>query len=545
MKRIPRAIARKESNTKQITLLMKMFICSVIIWGGLLFVSCSEFLDVTAEQTPGESTFFSTDQDASDAMDAVYDIFSLEDVFGRNLFYEQAGCGDDFIYGRTRNTTYTNLANFNFNGDEDPLAANWSAFNTYLARANWVVSGLLAKGEDISAVQQIRLGEAYFMRAFCHFYLAYRYGRADQGVPFDRYEDFEDYNYSIPEQRATVMENYELIIEDLEKAAELLPLFEEYGEEDYGRAHRAAAWALEVKVYAYWAYHDESKWELIPDLVDQIEDEGGRDLLDSFKEVFTIENNQSSEYIWSVNSSGSTQGGSIFPGVVLENKAWGLYNGWGYMKPTLGLYEEFEENDLRRGVTLYEYGDTFVLFGETRTFYSSSDLESGFMLAKYMEPFTYSNAVGTTVSSNGDRPTTDLDLPIIRHAEMVLFKAEALIHLGENASAATELNRLRARAGLDELSTATMNDLMHERRCELAGEFTDRFMDLKRWEQTEILNQPKYGRIYENRDNPASSWSKGTIWNSRTYNPAYDLVFPYDPDEVTKAGGALKQNPAG
>ncbi|MDR3268425.1 MAG: RagB/SusD family nutrient uptake outer membrane protein [Tannerella sp.] len=528
---------------------MKRYICTFLSLIAIACLSaCSDFLDVTPEKNPSDGTFFATDKDATDAINACYWVLNREETFGRDLFWEQAGGGDDLIYGRSRGEDQNNLANFTYTGRESPLRTNWQMYTEYIAKTNWIIYNLLRKSA-LSPVEQNRLGEAYFMRAFCHFFVAYRYGRADQGVPFDRYEDYDPYEYQIPEQRASVMENYDLIIQDLEKAASLLPFFEEYPEADYGRAHRVAAWAYMVKVYAYWAQHDASKWALIPPLVDRIESEGRRGLLDHYADVFAIANNWSREYIWSVNSSGYNYAGSEFPGVVLENKGWGRYNGWGYFKPTLGLYNEFAEGDRRRGVTILAYNDEFVFFGETRRFYSTSDLEAGFQLAKYMEPFTHgtvSEGIGISdrISPNGDRPTTDLSLPLIRHAEMVLFKAEALIMQNNGGAAAAELNRLTRRAGLGDVYTvATPDNLKHERRCELAGEFTDRFMDLKRWQEWDKLNAPKLGRHYEERGNPESPWTSVEVWPARNFNPSTDIVFPYNPDDVVKADGKLRQNP--
>lgn len=531
---------------------MKKYILSILILSaGMLLASCSDFLDVTPEGTPDQKAFFRTDKDATDAIDALYWIMGQETTFGRDLFYEQAGGGDDFIWGRSRG--FNSLANFHFTGDESPMRDNWEMFNQYISRANWIVSSLLKKGK-LSAIEKRSLGEAYFMRAWCHFFIAYRYGRADQGAPFIRYEDYENYNYEIPVQQPTVMKNYELIIEDLDNAIQNLPSFEDYAESDWGRAHKAAAVALKVKVYAYWAYHDETKWGLIPDLVNSLETDYHRGLLSDFADVFKIANNWSKEYIWSVTSNGLSEAGSEFPGVVLENKGWGKYNGWGYMKPTLGLFEEYKEGDKRREVTLLEYGQKFKFLGEETVFFSASDYECGFMLNKYMEPFSYGTKGDMTtnphISQNGNDPTTDLNLPMIRHAEMVLFKAEALIRLGRGAEAAKELNRLTARAGLGNVyTTATMENLMHERRCELAGEFTDRFMDLKRWKQYDRLNAPKYGRRYKDRTDPNSTWTKVQIWplgdETRVFEPEYDIVFPYPTQEVTKASGKLKQNPIG
>jgi hypothetical protein len=407
------------------------------------------------------------------------------------------------------------------------------------------------KKSALSPVEKRSLGEAYFFRGFAHFWYAYRYGLPTQGVPFDRYEDYNPYEYGIPVQRASVMENYDLIIQDMEKAAELLPYVEEYGKEDIGRAHKAACWGYMVKTYAYWAQWEPEKWALIPPLADKIETEGKRGLLDNFADVFKMANNFSKEYIFSISSHGTNRAGSKFPGVVLENTGWGAYNGWGYFKPTLGLYNEFAEGDQRRRVTMLEYNDEFKYFGTTRRYYSTMNIESGFMLAKYLEPFEYGEMVGSTgvspyVSADGNNMTTDLAVPLIRFAEIVLFKAEALIMQGNGTAGATELNRISKRAGLGNLYTnATMDDLKHERRCELAGEHTDRFMDLKRWKEWNKLNEPRMVRVYEDRANPLSPWKPGIAEQAgaRTFNPSKNIVFPYNPDDVIKADGKLKQNP--
>ncbi len=553
---------------------MKKIIAAIaVVTMGLSASSCADFLDVQPEGNPNQGGYFQTDKEAEDAIGAVYWIFDKEETWGRNLFWEQ-GCGDDMVCNQSR---WPSLMNFKYTGDESPLTDNWEKMTEYIARANWVVAGLKAKGVDkLTAVETRTLGEALFMRAFLHFHIAYRYGRADNGCPFIRYEDYPNYTETmlstIPSQQATVMDNYKLIEDDLKEAAGYLPFFETYGAEDQGRAHKVAAWALQVKLYAYWAYHDKTKWELIPDLVDKIEKEGNRALLGDFADVFKMANNYSSEYIWSATGTGRKEGGPRFPGVCLVNKGWGIFNGWGSLKPSRSLWEEYEEGDTRRDISVYSYGMTIKYFGAEQPFTdpAGDKIVSGFMFAKYMEPYTYGQRVldeegnvdasktvlsNPYVSTNGNDMTTDLNIPLIRFAEMVLFKAEALIEMGEGGKAAIELNRLTQRCGLGQpYATATMEDLMHERRCELAGEFTDRFMDLKRWKQYDKLEQQQYDRVpvdpskaYDPDTNP---WAeKQVIWPvggiERKFEPEFDLVFPYPPLEVTKANGKLKQNPIG
>jgi len=549
---------------------MKYKIVLVLTLVTFLFSSCNDWLDVKPEGTPNEGTFWKTDGDYETAVISIYGCFSQEATWGRDLFWEQ-GASDDIFFSRARGNSQMNLANLKMDGTtEGSIKSIYKEMYRTIASCNDIINHAL-KMDSRSSVINRCLGEAYFMRAFAHFMIAYRYGRSDNGVPFDRYEDYDLYVTKIPEQRATVMDNYQLIVEDLDKAIELLPWFNSYGSDDYGRATRDAALAFKVKTYAYWAQHDASKWSLIPALVDRLESEGGRALLDDITDVFKIENNWSKEHIWSVNSSGPQIAGSLFPGIMLDNKGWGRYNGWGNFKPTLELWAEYDENDERRAATIMQYGDPFVFFGENRRFYSTADLECGFHFMKYMDPFKYGTfdpqtgaGISDKVSPNGDRPTTDLNVPIIRFAEMLLFKAEALIETGNGAEGAKVLNRIANRAGMGEPYTnATIEDLMHERRCELAGEFTDRVMDLKRWaakypSAKTKLEAAKHGLKYTDRSDPDSPLDlensttmtingktyQGVIqiMDAKTYDPNVACVLPYEVNEVVKAQGALKQN---
>src|SRR5690606_32525533 len=110
------------------------------------------------------------------------------------------------------------------------------------------------------------------------------------------------------------------------------------------------------------------------------------------------------------------------PGCMLENKGWGSYNGWGYYQPTESLYQEFEEGDPRREVTILKYGDEFEYYGETRNFQSENSL-SGFQFNKYMVEYGFSNPVGSYINTNGDFPSTTYNVPLIRYAEVLLMKS--------------------------------------------------------------------------------------------------------------------------
>ena len=541
---------------------MKQLYLSVLAVSALLFGSCSDFLDVQPEGSAITNAYFTNDQQAIDAIDGLYKPLHKETVFGRDLFWEQ-GAACDIVWGRTRN--FNSLATLSYTGDEEPLRNSFDTFYQVMSRANWIIKQLLDKETrtELSDVEKRSLGEAYFMRGMTHFLVAYRYGTDKQGVPFVRYEDFEgEYDNSIPPQQPTVMDNYRLIIEDMDSAIEYLPKFEEYTEDERGRAHQAAAVAYKAKVYAYWATWDESQWNNVITMVGLLETEYGRDLAQTFDELFSSDfaDYWNAEYIWSIPSTGGVNGGgSDFPGVVLENKGWGVYNGWGQIKPTLDIYEEMAKdgagND-RLVRSILEYNQEFQFFGETMRFASSSDLEAGFQVNKYMDPFKYANAIADGyVNPNGDWPTARVNFPLIRFAEMLLFRAEAYIMTNQPELALSDLNRIRERSNLTLLDhTPTMTDLYHERRCELAFEFTDHLFDLKRWHRSsnseikalaekELNSRPRV-RNYEDRTSPTSAFTIGYYADYPNKEPYQDymMVFPYSPEQVTKSNGLLKQN---
>ncbi|HVU95370.1 MAG TPA: RagB/SusD family nutrient uptake outer membrane protein [Puia sp.] len=515
----------------------------------LLLASCTKtWVDTKPYGSPSTANLWTDSTDALKGTAALYIAMKNESTWGRDLFWMQ-NAGDDLIVGRPKPAA-ENIKNFVCTGHEGYISQGWSDLYSMLNIANEAIAGLKNATALSASLRNRSLGEAYFMRGFAHFWIAYLWGEKTQGVPYDSVEN-PLYGKRIAPQQPSVTVNYSIIAADLQRAADLLPLFETYAPADQGRAHRAAALGYLVKTYAYWAQYDASKWSLIPDLVDRIHNECNRALItnqptpaQNYRSVFTIANNWSSEYIWSVTSS--NLGGSEFMGVVLENTGWGLYNGWGYFQPTEELYDEYEANDPRRAATILNFGDTFTYFGQSRQYYSTNSL-SGFQLAKYMEPYSYgSNGDASTdgmVNPNGDYPTTALNLPLMRYAELLLFKAEALIQLGRNADAAAPLNEVRARVGLAPKSNPTLADLKHERRCELAGEWTDRFMDLKRWGNYTNIDMPLHGRIHSNKTDPASSYTIQQVWPARNFDPNRDMAWPFDPDEISRSNGAYKQTP--
>lgn len=502
-------------------IMKKNILFGVVCVALLTATSCSDFLDVQPEGDARDNAYFLNDQQAIDAVDGLYERFHQEAMYGRELFWEQ-GAANDIVWGKTRD--FPTLATFKYTGDESPLRTVFETMYKVISRSNWVIDQLVDK-EKTTALTEIEnrsLGEAYFTRGWAHFLS-----------------------------------------------------FEDYDDKDLGRAHQAAAIAFQVKVYAYWAMWDETKWDEVIKLVDELETTYNRGLADTFDELFSSDFSKywGKEYLWTIpGTGGSTGGGSEFPGVILENKGWGIYNGWGQIKPTYDIYAEMlkdgdgKENDrLKRSIL--EYGQKFLFFGEEREFYSASDIESGFQINKYMEPFGYANATTEGyVNANGDWPTARVNFPIIRFAEMMLFRAEAYLMKNQPDKAWKDLNRIHVRAcGLSLPSPATMEQLYHERRCELAFEFTDHLFDLKRWHHSsnaEIkalaekeLNARPLVRHYKNRGMVDTNGDgkpdaidythKVEFYTDYTDKTSYKdcfIVFPYPSNQIINSNGQLKQN---
>ncbi len=567
---------------------MKKYIIGVALAAGLSLGSCSDFLDVQPEGATTTTNYFTNDQQAIDAIDPVYyDLTNGDDMFGRDLYYEQ-GAACDIVWGRGR--SFNTLATFQYTGDESPLRNIFSTLYNEMTNCNFIIKNLGRKG-NLSAVETRTLGEAYFLRAFCHFYVAYRYGTDQLGVPFVRWEDFEgEYDNSIPPQRATVMENYELIIEDLKMAENLLPDFRDYGVDNQGRAHKAAAVGYMAKTYAYWATWDATKWKDVITCVNKLENEYGRKLANTFDEVFSSDyaNFWNDEYLFSIPSTGGEKGGGCeLPGVMLRNKGFAVpdnpnyngYNGWGYFKPTEGLYQEFlkdgeyeidkstaDPNKCYLGTptknsrlyrSILSYGNEFYYWGSKLTYCGEADIEAGFQIWKFQDAFKYDDATGTGyVNSNGNYPTVRINFPLMRMAEMYLFRAEAYLMTGDAAKATADINKLRTRGKVATLDhQATGADLYHERRVELAFEYTDHLFDLKRWHRSsnaelkalagaELSAIPQV-RYYKDQSDPESDYTVGNYGdynNKLPYNDNY-MTFPYPSQQVIKANGALKQLP--
>ncbi|WP_131536567.1 RagB/SusD family nutrient uptake outer membrane protein [Pedobacter nototheniae] len=504
---------------------MKTNIKYLIVAAIALFSSCTKQLNIEPEGSPSAQNFWKTKEDALKAEGGMYEKYNEEDYYGRGMFWF-INASDDMVTGRNKPEA-DNIKNFNrtyIGGGY--TEGQWAMRYAVIKRANDIITNVPKIQMDETLKKQI-IGDAYFNAGLVYFQLAANYGNEKAGVPIVTPET----DASVPIPRAkNVNENYDYIIQLLLKAADNLPFFSAMKAEDYGKAHKTAAWAYLSKVYLYKKdYANAAKY------ADMVISSGQHNLVNtSFADVFKASNNWSKEYIWSVvctPSGGGTGWGSKLPGVMLTNKAWGIYNGWGYYLPTKELYDSFEAGDQRREATILKTGDKFMFFGQERSFTKDAGATSDYQFKKYMEPFSYANPIPTHVNPNGDNGTTDLNVPLMRYAEVLLIKAEAAIMLSGAGAGDTELNKIRVRAGLGTKAGMTIDDLKRERRNELAGEWADRHRDLVRWGDA----QATYAK-------PLHDSGGNVIWPARAFNPQVNDVWAVPQKEIDNSAGVIKQN---
>lgn len=515
---------------------------------GFSVSGCSEFLEHEPYGLQGSVNFWKTESDVQKALDAFHEFTYKEGVTGRGLMWFE-NCSDNLVTGRPQ-AEAAQIKNFQMSAANGRDAMdNWPYMFQLNAKANDILRNvpIMAISEKMKS---IAIGQAHFYRAFAYLWLSPFYGDngPNGGLPIiTETTPTQDLDQPRP---TSVLANYDMIIEDMRVAGELLPYFSQLEPRDYGRPHKAAAWAFAARAALYAAQYDAKYYDKVVEFCDKVMGMSGadkRDLYPDYTKLFRQENNFSSEYLFSL--LGNAVEGPKFHGMSFQNKGWGLYNTWGYFQPTLELYKAFEAGDTRRDATIL-FPNGHIKFVGADVIYAvgrwGSESSSGMTFRKFMSPWEEADCIGKTVNSNSNNASNVLATVLIRYADILLMKAEALIwNKGEgNSEAKVLLNRIRKRAGLPENSQATKEQLKNERRCELAFEFQpSRHLDLVRWGDAQReYAKPLHGVKTILQDyNTFDRVEEIEIWPARTFNPKVNHVFPIPSAEIAKSKN-LKQN---
>lgn len=437
----------------------------------LVFASCD------LEREPyGIANFWKTETDAQLGLNAAYAPLYEEEGYGEGHFWA-GGASDDMITYPNEGTANAVCEFRSATNDSWGMYDNWQFMYRTIRRASDVIKNVPGIQMNESSKNRI-LGEANFLCGHTYFFLAKRYG----GLPF--YDNTKPEEINKP--RETKAETYRRIEAYLLKSIEY---YEKEGlwqrnDDDLGRPNLGAAYGLLAKVYAHWGKFQECKTaceKVIGSGKYQLDTNNNN----GFADLFSPAGEKNTEVLFNLVNTPVRHKGTVTSVILLPSGLSGG-TGWNGFAPTKSLYDAFEAGDLRKYVTVVGPGDEVNYLG-VNTVITADDLtnmQTGFACNKYAAGYN------DMTEFNWE---TGADIPLLRYSDVLLLHAEAIMQLagaGPNnpnvgvAAAAESFNKVRVRAFGNNVAKAiaapTFNDLVKERRCELAYE-DDRHFDLVRW----------------------------------------------------------------
>jgi hypothetical protein len=420
---------------------------------GCINTSCEKLIDVDPPltQIPIER-IFNSDATATSAITGMYLTMLNSENFASGSNYSISALSslssDDFNWlGDDLETIQ--IASNNINPNNAYVLRLWTTAYKTIFQANSAIEGLNGSQGVTSNLKNQLLGEAYFVRAFCHFHLVNLFGDVPLIIS-------TDYKINTLSPRISEAQVRTKIIDDLLMAQQLMG--DSYPSADRVRPNKAVANALLARAYLYlnnWANAESQASLLINNTAYQLES----DLNNTFTAT-------SREAIWQLQ-----------PYAPYINTWEGVHfiSGSGEVskyKLTDNLIASFANGDKRKA-----------------NWISSVDFQN--------QPIYYAYKYKVQYSSNPGEYSM-----VLRLAEQYLIRAEARTQLNKLSEAISDVDEIRMRAGLPLLQTINPNisksDLLlaieKERRNEFFTEWGHRWFDLKRTNKiTDVLSVTKAG----------------------------------------------------
>ncbi|TDN94988.1 putative outer membrane starch-binding protein [Salegentibacter sp. 24] len=434
------------------------------------FTACDDELDLEPISQETVDNAYATGTQLQAALTGVYESFQSNDyyVWDRILFEDVRS---DNAYAGGDNPEIFQIDAIDISTTNSRVFNAWSAIYNAISKANLVIERAPLIEQDITPDQREDIiGQALFLRAFHYYNLVKLWG----GVPLitEPIKSVDPSEVRLP--RSSKEEVYAQIITDLEMAAEMLP--DTYGDDasvNKARATRGAANALLAKVYAQ---KPSPEYSAVLDYANAvITSSANYELLENYDFLFDGNHYNNSESILEVQYLGGDEG-TWGPQMHLPPSISG--DTWRkFVTPSVDLVAAFDsENDqIRKDATIL-----FEAVPWIDEYWGNSP--------NSMVPFAYKwrNASGWASADN---------IYLLRLADIMLIKAEALNELGRPGEAAEVVNIIRERVELPPLSDAetastdTMRDaILKEKRLELSLE-AERWSDLVRYSvAVEVMN---------------------------------------------------------
>lgn len=413
----------------------------------LILASCDSQLNIAPVNTVDSRSAIETSQGIQATLTGAYDRLGLGSLLGGQIQLYADIYGDDEelsfegTYGYLNQIWIKTLPTTNLGGE-----TTWRDAYRAINLANIVLEPTALQKLEASSRNSAE-GEALFIRGLLYFELVRLYGKTwgdgnnatNLAVPLVLTPTITETSSSDARSRNTVAEVYAQVITDLSRAESLLP-----ASSDGTRAKKSAAAAILARVYLQQQRYSDAR-----DAANRVISANQNSLVDNFADVFNEKSGGvAREYIFRI-AVDAQDGNSV--------------------------------NDLNTFYAASEYGGRggdFAIQDKHLALYDKKDVRG-----------TLFEDIGIIVTSKFN----DLygDVSVVRLAEMYLVRAECNARLGTSVGAtpANDLNRIRSRAGVDPISNPTVDDILLERRLELAFEGL-RLHDQKRTRATiRYINQ--------------------------------------------------------
>jgi hypothetical protein len=454
--------------------------------------SCNDdYLETPSLTQVAEGNFWQSEEDAYLALNGVYSQLQSRSMYGGCLNCWQGFPGFDNLGDNAFNQYKWEGPGIFMEGRYDPsrgqFRAIWNDHYRGIARVNAVIKNLKEISEDLIPAEskEALLGQAYFLRGLMYFNLAVYW----EDAPLITEPQTLETAYVAKNTYAEITEQ---IIEDLTYAIGTLP--ESYPANLYGYATKGAALGLFARVQLYNKQYDGPTGVLA--LTEQAMGLG-YSLHPDYATLFKPENETSPEIVFSVRflRGPDTNNGEIFSGTyggspkVDQRPMPNLVNDY-YCTDGLPITESplYDSNnkglnrDPRANGTIYFEGDQYF-DNPVRNFRGNSPTKFG--MRKYIR-------TGPDAEGNGSASEGSQDFYVIRYADILLMRAEAMAETGDISGASAMVNMVRDRVNMPSVEDVEgavgqqemIGIVRHERRVELALEGL-RFMDLKRWGEIE------------------------------------------------------------
>jgi len=376
--------------------------------------------------------------------------------------------------GQYQGTDNNELFAVNLSASNGVVQGAWTGLYNVIGQCNNTILGIqkYTPATVSPTDKNAAIAEARFIRGYAYFNLAVHWG----AVPI-----VED-NSKLIEQpllnRIIVSDVYKFVTNDLIYAAQNLPVTDVAG--------RVTTWSAQgmlSKVYLTLAglsgggtrkqaYLDSAK-----KYAGNVCKNSGKTLFPSYYDLFKVQSNDVPEvlfaYQWEAGTGygyGNTLNNYAPSNTIMPKKG----GAWASMKPTYDLYLMYSNKDtIRRKATFMINGDYFPELNAAGGGYKAT----GSSMKKHI--------IGNDIDNSS--PLMDLwSSPehdaVLRLADVYLIYAEAI--MGNNTTttdpqALLYYNKVRTRAGVDPLTTITLDTLLSERRIEFAFE-GNYWMDLVR-----------------------------------------------------------------